>query len=226
MMVAHPLPLVRLAQPEDEGPLMEMCRALHAENGLFSFDDERVRDLLRKFFARQGVIVGVIGSPGDLRACTCLMLSDFYYSRDWYLAELWNYVGPDHRSSGMRCAEALIEFGKSCAREMNVPLVTGIITNRQMAGKVRLYQRLLGRPIGASFIYNGAWVPEPAEDVSDIRQRLGEAAQRCSTGRVPRGEVLKLASLLREAAGVLQSDMSIWGQIRERHGAPPARQAG
>lgn len=209
-MAKSPLPLVRTAQLEDEPALVEMCKRLHKENGLFSWSEAKVRACIRRHYTRQGVVIGVVGTPGNLEASTCLELSDFYYTDDWHLAELWNFVDEPYRRS--HNAEALIQFGKSCADHMGVPLFTGIITNRQMAGKVRLYRRSLGYPTGAFFVYNARWKSEPMEDHTVLRNRLREQAKACATGKVVRkDEIQRLASLLREAAEAIDGADNLWG---------------
>ena len=149
------LPTVRVAQPSDEAEIMEMCRKLHAENGLFSFSEDKVRDYLHRCYNRKGAIIGVIGESGNIQASTCLLISEMYYTRDWHLAELWNHVLEQFRAS--RNAEGLIAFGKKCSEEIGIPFITGIITNTRTAAKVRLYRRILGYPAGAFFVYNGKW---------------------------------------------------------------------
>src|SRR5262245_66687015 len=100
------LPKVRIATRADEEEVMAMCRALHEENGLFSLDEGKIRDIFRKYYDRKGAIIGVIGQAGNIEASTCLLISDNYYTNDNHLAELWNHVGRDYRHS--RNAEALI----------------------------------------------------------------------------------------------------------------------
>ena len=217
-MTKVPLPLVRLAQPEDEENIIDLCKRLWKENGLFALSEEKVRATIRKYYTREGVIVGVIGNPGKLEACTCLQLSDFYYTNDWHLAELWNFVDEPYRKSDN--AEALIEFGKSCAIQMQMPFFTGIISNKRMAGKVRLYRRSLGYPTGAFFVFNGNWKPEPMEDHSALRTKLREKAHAGQTQPAPKTykEVKELLTtfkeycgLLREASKALESEYNLWG---------------
>src|SRR5580698_530928 len=137
-MSSRDLPTVTIARPDQESAIMAMCNRLWEENGLFSYNPEKVRQCLHQCYARKDenatpVIVGVItNETGQIEASTCLMVSDFYYTDDWHLAELWNFVDEPYRAS--RNAEALIQFGKSCADTMSVPFFTGIITNKQMAG--------------------------------------------------------------------------------------------
>lgn len=156
------LPAVRLANYADEPEIMAMCRRLHDENGLFDFSEDKVRSCIKRYYDRAGTIIGVIGETGAVEATTCILFSGMYYTDAWHLAELWNYVQPEYRSS--KNAQALIEFGKKCSREIGVPYITGIITNNRLMAKVRLYRRLLGQPCGAFFVYNGAWTNDNTFD--------------------------------------------------------------
>ena len=202
---------------------MAMCRRLHAENGLFKFDDNKVRNLLHRCFNKEGTIVGVIGEPGHIEASTCLGIGDFYYTGDWHLEEFWNFVDADYRRS--KNADALIEFGKTCADKMNVPLFTGIITAKQMAGKVRLYRRRLGHPIGAYFMYGkdlnlGPQVSEAADGgYNDLRMRVADFLAQYSDRSIPhRITKEKLAPLLRDVIALIKrvSEDDYWvGDARE-----------
>ena len=219
------LPTVRIAQRADEEELMAMCRRLHRENGVFEFDDDKVRSILHKCFDRTGAIVGVIGEPGHIEASICLMISNLYYTADWHLDEFWNFVDADYRRS--HNAEALVRFAKDCADKMHIPLLIGIITNRHMAGKVRLYRRLLGSPTGAFFLYNSNWKSEPMESHNDLRLRLKEFARICNDTRVsvknrPAAARLteinnlmdQLSPLLKEAAEAIGTEDNMWGTIK------------
>lgn len=198
---------------------MAMCRNLHRENGLFSLNEEKVRALLQRCFDAKGVIIGLIGPEGGpLVGSICLSISDFYYTDDWHLAELWNYVEPEYRR--IHNAEALIEFGKACSDKMQIPFFTGIITNRQMAGKVRLYRRMLGYPTGAFFLYNGNWRSEPLVDHSELRDRLKEFAIMCNDNRVtPTIARKEVGPLLRRANDALADEDNIWGAPKHKNGS-------
>jgi hypothetical protein len=216
--MSQELPQVRIATPEDETALLAMCRRLWSENGLFSYNEEKVRDCLHKCYARKSagdtpVIVGVIeNNDGIIEASTCLTCSDYFYSDDWHLAELWNFVDEPYRKS--KNIDALLEFGKGCAVKMGIPYITGIITNKSMAGKVRKYRRLLGHPAGAFFIYNAPWKSEPMEDHFELRARLKQTADVCNSN--PKEVTFsvaqkKIAPLLAEAAEALGQDDNLWG---------------
>ena len=196
---------------------MQMCKRLWEENGLFSLNEDKVRAYLHRYFKKDKVIVGVVGET-EIEASTCLVMSDYYYTDDWHLAELWNFVDAPFRQS--RNAEALIEFGKECAVKMGMPFFTGIITDSRMAGKVRLYRRLLGYPTGAFFVYNAKWTPQPfEEDNTDLWKELKKFGHLCNNNKVTSSMARKeIAPLLRRAAEAVATD-SLWGSKKSNgHG--------
>jgi hypothetical protein len=203
---------------------MGMCRRLHAENGLFSFSDAKVRAILRHSFTGTApYIIDVIGpqnpKDGELQASICCMITDFYYTDDIHLAELWNFVEKPFRKS--RNAQALIEHAKRISNEFKLPFFTGIITNQQMAGKVRLYRQMLDNPVGAFFLWNGNWKPDPLEDHAELRHKLRAFADRCATKpRTVTSAVAQqeIAPVLREAAMALAED-NLWGSKPNGSGA-------
>lgn len=204
------LPFVRLATPADEDDILAMCRRLHVENGLFSLNEFKVRDCIRRCYNKHGAIVGVIGPPGALKGSICMEVTTFYYTDDIHLAELWNFVDvPYRRPPG--CAEALLKYAEGWSKKLELPFFTGIITNKQMRAKVRLYRKLFGHPVGAFFLANSHWKAEPMADFSDLKSRLGAAAHKwSSTTKASRQEIREIASLLRQAKEALSSDGNIW----------------
>lgn len=170
------LPKVRKANPADEEEIMALCRALHEENGLFSLAEGKVRGILHQAFSGHNAFVGVIGQKTKIEASTCLLIDKPYYSDDYQLVELWNHVGEPYRHTNN--IDALIEFGKSCADETGLTLVTGIITNNRVAGKVRKYRQRLGYPAGAFFVYNARWMEGVMPSEEDFTRPLESRAER------------------------------------------------
>jgi hypothetical protein len=165
MLVTVAPPVVRLASRDEEEEIMEMCREIHSENGLVSMDEGKVRQMLHRAFNKEGGIIGIIGKPGALEAIIMIVMTNFWSSNETHLEELFSYVrrpfrtkfnGPD--TIKMPHAEALVLFAKKCSDEIGVPLVIGVITNKRMAGKVRLYRSILGYPAGAYFVINPKWI--------------------------------------------------------------------
>ena len=149
---------VRFAQQDDEEEIMTMCERLHGENGLFPLVPDKVRQVLRRAFDREGGILGVVGEAGRIEGSICLTLDQFWYSDDWFLNERWNYVLPEYRRSTN--AKDMIKFAQMTADEIKVPLIIGVLSNERTEAKVELYKRSLGKPAGAFWVQNGAWSPQ------------------------------------------------------------------
>lgn len=149
---------VRLATREDEAELMELCRELHADNGLFSFHEDMVREMLERAFDKRGGIIGVIDEGDKIAGAIYLLISNFWYSRDHHLEELFSYIRPAFRKSSH--ATTLIGFAQKCSETLGIALVIGVLTNHRMEAKVRLYSRKLGAPAGAFFVVGGEWKNE------------------------------------------------------------------
>lgn len=138
---------------------MTLSRMLWNENGLFSLDEDRVRAILHRcLYPNGGGIMGVIGGPGKLEGMICLLLSQFWYSSEWVLEEVFNFVHPEYRKS--KHARLLLAFAKHSAEACGIPLSIGIVSNKRTEAKVRLYRSELGAPAGAFFIHNMTWQPE------------------------------------------------------------------
>lgn len=142
---------VRLAQAEDRDELVRLTTLLHGENGLFSLSLKKRDLLLDRYYNREGAIVGVIGEVGKPVGTIYLSLTQPEYTDDWAIAEVWNFVHPDHRRTTH--ANHLIEYAKFTSNELKLPLVIGILSNHRTEAKVRLYERVLDRA-GAYFIWN------------------------------------------------------------------------
>ena len=131
---------------------MEMCRELHAENGIFNLSEKKVRELLHRAFGRKGGILGVIGSPGQLEGMIYLLMSSMWYTDDPCWEELYTFVRPAYRRS--RNAVDLLHFSKWAAEESGYPLFIGVISNKQTERKVQLYQRQFSQPAGNFFLFD------------------------------------------------------------------------
>lgn len=152
--VTHYPTRVRIATPFEEEEIWGLCRDLHAENGIFTLSEDKVRGVLRRAFNRQGGILGVIGKPGSLEAMIYIQMTAMWYTDDPCLEELYTYVQPQYRRS--RNAVELLHFSKWSAETSGLPLFIGVISNEQTERKVQLYQRQFSRPAGNFFLYNYA----------------------------------------------------------------------
>ena len=171
-MLAKTQSNIRLAQPSDEAEIIRLIGLMHAEGGWQPLDVDAVRETLARAFDRKGGILVVIGAPGHIRAMMFVLITRWWFTRHNHLEELFNWVHPDHRNSDY--AKLLIEYAKAASDELSesmgrkVPLMMGVLTNRRMSAKVRLYRRFFGWPVGAFFLHNAAWVNRDEITEEDI----------------------------------------------------------
>jgi len=160
---------IRLAQPGDEAEVLKLLQVMWKEGGWRPLDVDCAREMFARAFDKKGGILAVIGAPGHIRAMMFLMITRMWYTRENHLEELFCWVHPDHRNSDY--SKILIEYAKKCSDELSadmgkkVPLFMGVLTNRRMAAKVRLYRRFFGIPVGAYFMHNASWINK--EDVAE-----------------------------------------------------------
>lgn len=154
----HPS-VVRRATPEDHDDIWRLFLMGHRENSIFPLDHSKVEFLLQRALNPEFIHpldmgpraeIAVIGPKSKLEAMVFVIIGQMWYSYEYHLEELIVYVDPECRKSGH--AKALIEWMKATADDMNVTLITGIISKDRTAAKIRLYDRYLPR-IGAFFAY-------------------------------------------------------------------------
>lgn len=152
-MLKEALPLIRPATMADMPQLLEMGRALHDENGLMTVSEQRIQEAAVHGIQNDDIIVGVIGPVGAVEAMIYLVVGKFWYTDDLHIEELFTYVKPEFRAS--KNAKALVQFARDTADRLGVPLLIGIISNARTKPKIKLYERMLGAPAGAYFLYGG-----------------------------------------------------------------------
>jgi len=151
---------VRIATEKDEKELLSLLmNKLYYENGTFGVCPEKVIATIKHATQGNGGIIGIIEGNGEIAGTIGMQIDQFWYSDDWYLCELWNFVHPDYRKS--EYAKNLIDFGKWASEQMKMILNIGIISTHRTEAKVRLYQRKL-TPVGMFFMHNISAAKGPA----------------------------------------------------------------
>ena len=145
---------VRKAESRDREPVLEICRRNHSENGQFSLSMSKVESMVDKAFNRGGAIIGLVGGDNRIEGAILLNVGQFWYTDDWCVEEIFNYVHPEFRKSTH--ARDMIDFGKRCSDELAIPLVIGVVSNERTRAKMELYRRRLGEPVGGYFIHRPA----------------------------------------------------------------------
>jgi GNAT superfamily N-acetyltransferase len=160
-ILADPLPIVRIADENDEEALWQILKGFHAEQGIGPLSEPIVRQAIQHGTRKQGGVIGIVDGEGEIAATIGIEFSNWWYSdrndpAASLLREFWIYVRPQYRHSG--CADALVDFAKEYAdalsRElgMSVPLVLAVLGNERVEAKVRLFRRKF--PLaGAAFLH-------------------------------------------------------------------------
>lgn len=150
---------VRHATPADADAVFDILVAAHADNGVFAIDLARVRRMVDALtqHPKDGPLglIGVIDAPGgghdrQFAGVVMLMLSQYWFSDEWLLDELVNFVRPEHRKSNH--AQSLIAFAKETADRFGVPLNMTVLSTKRTSAKVKLYGRLM-RQTGGTFMH-------------------------------------------------------------------------
>jgi|SRR5215469_16560528 len=149
------VPGVRLATKSDEGEIFGLLLMLHAENGLFSLNRDKVLAGIQWATERKGGIIYVIEEGKRIVATMGMTIANDWWTDDEYLLERWNYVHPEYRRSDY--ARMLLEQGKWATewfkqRGALLPFMCGINTLDRTDAKIRLYARHMPC-IGAYFMY-------------------------------------------------------------------------
>lgn len=146
---------VRTAQPEDEDAIVEALYEACDENGLFEPDERLIRNHIKQFLNLDNGIIGVIGNT-EIEGLVILSVSTYWYSDSAFLEEYVTFVRPKYRAAKGGRARKLVEFAKRAAEKLSLPLLYGILSNERTVAKTKLYQRHLGNPAGAIFLYGGS----------------------------------------------------------------------
>ena len=173
------------AAMSDMPELMRLFRIMHAEGGLFPVDEKCVEEMFTNAILRHQGIIGVVrGDDTEIRGFISLLITRFWYTQHFHVEEMFNFISPEHRKSNY--ADMLIRYAKHCADDLKIPLIIGVLTNRRMEAKVRLYRRRLGMPAGAFFLHNAEWINERAEtgEIWKTHSRAGTKRTRKPMGTI------------------------------------------
>ena len=158
---------VRYAAPNDLDAMMEIGHMAARENGVGNVNVHKLLALMWRAVNHDKAIAGVIEGPtGTLEAITLLLIEEQCHSRDPVLVEQSVYVRPDYRSARGGRAAKLTEFNKQLAMRLEMPLLIGVLSNDRTAAKIRLYERIFGKPSGAYWL----WKPPTGQASSEAAE--------------------------------------------------------
>lgn len=160
--------IVRRATPADREQIWQLFHLLHAENGVFSLSELKINWLLDRVLHPELIpegdmglrgYMGVIGPSHAIEGFILMVLATFWYTEDFHIEELTNFVHPDYRKS--HHAKTLLSYSRHLSDKIGIPLLIGIISNTRTEAKVRLYRRQLPE-VGSFFLYGASSENGPA----------------------------------------------------------------
>jgi hypothetical protein len=159
---------VRVGAPEDVEGVMQLALMVCKENGIFDPNVNKIMYDIWPSLHRDHGMVGVIGKPGEpLEGFVLLRIGTMWYSDAEIIEEKTVFVHPDFRGAAGGRARKLCEFSKKVSDELELPLIIGVLSNTRTQSKVRMYERIFGKPAGAFFIYGAQtgnwWAQQAAE---------------------------------------------------------------
>jgi hypothetical protein len=149
---------IRICVPADEPALLRVLALNYEENkGLAAINWDKVTRMVRRGTEQQLGIIGVIEGKHGIEATAGFILTNFWFSDDFHLEEVWVFVLPDYRRSTH--ARRLYEWAKYLSTQMTVPVLCGVLTTQRHQAKIRLAQREMPQ-VGALFMWPKPAVPD------------------------------------------------------------------
>lgn len=147
-------PHVRVATPDEVDAVMKIALMGTAENEMLPHNPVKVLGDIWAALNLDKGICGVIGPVGgELEGAVLLRIGSMWYTDHEHLEERAIFVHPSYRGARGGRAARLAEFSMDCSDRLGMPLSIGVLSNHRTAAKVRLYQRILGKPAGCYWIY-------------------------------------------------------------------------
>lgn len=145
---------VQIGTPQDVDQLMALASSACEENGFLPPNPVKILQEIWSALHQHYGLVGIIKNEiGLIEGAILMRIGDMWYSDQMVLEERGIFIHSDYRSAKGGRARKLCEFAKKMSKELNLPLVIGILSNTRTEAKVRLYKRQFGEPSGAFFLY-------------------------------------------------------------------------
>lgn len=146
---------IRMATLDDIEPGIALYRRFVAETGMagFPFDDpDEVRRLMTETIKARRAVVGEM-ADGTLGGTIAVRPARFPHSTREYLADLWYFVSPEARATGL--ARRLLEAARDYAAKCGLPALFAPMAGTDPPKVDRFYSMLGFNRIGGVYL----WTP-------------------------------------------------------------------
>lgn len=131
--------IVRIACPQDEPGILELCWLAHEERPERSLSKPKAQSMVQSCLTGNSGVIGVVDVDSDIRAMVGLVISAAWCSEDLELYDWLVFVRPDCRH--LRYLTPLLAFSKEQAIRLGIPLWMGFVGDDRVAAKGRAYHR-------------------------------------------------------------------------------------
>ena len=153
---------IRIGTPADLDDMMDIAVNASDENGFVLATPEKILQEIYSALHQHNGMMGIIGIPGErAQGAVLLRVGEMWYSSSPVVEEKAIFVRPDFRKS--RHASRLCKFSVYVADQLKLPLLIGVLSNHRTETKVRMYERILGKPAGAFWLVGANTGDTPAE---------------------------------------------------------------
>jgi GNAT superfamily N-acetyltransferase len=145
---------VRVATKNDAHAIMKLALMIHEEIGVSALSPEKVlQEVWPALCHDHGVVGAVENDQGEIVGAVMIRMVTLFYSDETILEERGLFLHPEYRTAKGGLARKLCEFCKQIADELNMPMRISVENDVRTKGKIRLFERQFGEPIGALFMY-------------------------------------------------------------------------
>ena len=146
---------IRVATVDDLKEVMALAAEVAKENALFDTSTEHLLKIVWPCLTQQSGIIGLIGKRGgDIEGMAVLVVGTLSYSDTPCVEEKCVFVRKEFRSAKGGRAHKLLQFSKTVAAGLSLPLLIGVLSNTETRSKVKLYEREFGDPAGCFWVWN------------------------------------------------------------------------
>ena len=156
---------IRLATTDDMTEVMRLAVAACQENAFLNASQELLaREIWPALCLDHGLCPVIGPENGEIQGLALLRCGKMWYSESPVLEERAVFIYPQYRSAKGGRARRLIEYSIHAADILGIPLIMGVLSGTRTKGKLALYSRQLGEPMGAFWMYGAK--SEPGHEVT------------------------------------------------------------
>lgn len=146
---------IRVATVDDLDAVMKLAADVARENALFDTSMEHLVRIVWPCLTQQTGIIGLIGKRGgEIEGMVVLVVGTLSYSDTPCVEEKCVFVRKEFRSAKGGRAHKLLQFSKSVAEGLSLPLLVGVLSHDETRNKVKLYEREFGAPAGCFWVWH------------------------------------------------------------------------